>query len=741
MFRQLFTTLSVFLIVLMIPTTSSFAYDCGDVNCSGGESDISDIVRLIDYLYLSKDSLCFSLVADVNNSGGEPDISDIVRLIDFLYLTHNPLDCPKFKLSNKTIIIPPEDTTAIKSYNVNGTLVLDDSSIYAQEVIINDIIIGQDYLDATNGFLRKVNQKSLQGDVVILETSPATLMEAFEMMSISENYILQPYDLVSCNLYQGTAFIPNKNAETFNIELDVILYDHDGNSETTNDQIKLIGSYSFTASLFANIEIDKFVLKEFELGIETNEVSNLNILASIQYQFGSELEIDLAKFYLGAIPIGGVVWLVPTLTVEAHIHGDLSVTITTGISYTNQLRYGFGYENNMFYNISQGTKDFTYTPPNLKGEFNFEPGISLNASCLLYGVAGPYLSGKAGFHFQATLNADPCNPELTFNLESILYTVVGLECDVLSLDYNDQWVLYSYPIGEWLLPLISTSTIIIVPEPDSIDAQWSIEGPCDFYENGENVDTLASLNPGEYTVTWEPVFGWISPPIESKNLEFEDTTIFSGIYIETDSVTDIDGNVYQAVKIGNQWWMAKNLKVTHYRNGDPIQHVTNYDEWVGLSTGAYCEYDNDPTNVEIYGRLYNWFAVNDSRNIAPEGWHVPTDEEWKQLEVTLGMDPSEAGTTGWRGIDEGGKLKEQGTSHWWSPNSGATNEFGFTALPGGDGQGGVGYYFNQGVAAYFWTSTPYITWAWSRTILYDNSGIYRNWGAKNVGISIRCIKD
>ncbi|MCK4448089.1 MAG: fibrobacter succinogenes major paralogous domain-containing protein, partial [Candidatus Marinimicrobia bacterium] len=133
---------------------------------------------------------------------------------------------------------------------------------------------------------------------------------------------------------------------------------------------------------------------------------------------------------------------------------------------------------------------------------------------------------------------------------------------------------------------------------------------------------------------------------------------------ETGTVTDIDGNTYQTVKIGDQWWMAENLKVTHYRNGDPIPNVTDNTDWSNLTTGAYCNYDNNASYVTTYGRLYNWYTVNDSRYIAPSGWHVPTDEELKELEMYLGMSQSQADYTGYRGTDEGGKLKETGTTHW-----------------------------------------------------------------------------
>lgn len=150
---------------------------------------------------------------------------------------------------------------------------------------------------------------------------------------------------------------------------------------------------------------------------------------------------------------------------------------------------------------------------------------------------------------------------------------------------------------------------------------------------------------------------------------------------ETGTVTDIDGNVYQTIKIGNQWWMAENLKVTHYRNGNAIPNVTSYFSWRDLSSGAYCAYNNDNGNADAYGMIYNWYwyAVDDSRNIAPIGWHVPTDEEWKELEMYLGLSQTEADDTGYRGTDEGDKLKA--TTGWYN-NGNGTNESGFTALPG-----------------------------------------------------------
>ena len=195
-------------------------------------------------------------------------------------------------------------------------------------------------------------------------------------------------------------------------------------------------------------------------------------------------------------------------------------------------------------------------------------------------------------------------------------------------------------------------------------------------------------------------------------------------------LVDIDGNVYQTVQIGNQHWMAENLKVTHYRNGDPIPHLTSNSDWASTSLGAYCAYDNNEGNVETYGRLYNWYTVDDPRGLAPQGWHVPTDDEWQTLVDYLGGSSV-----------AGGKLKEAGTEHWNSPNTGATNESGFTALPGGY-RSSNGYYYYMGNFGYFWSSTEGSSdLAWSRRLDYNSSGVYRYDGRRLFGFSVRCLRD
>ena len=157
-------------------------------------------------------------------------------------------------------------------------------------------------------------------------------------------------------------------------------------------------------------------------------------------------------------------------------------------------------------------------------------------------------------------------------------------------------------------------------------------------------------------------------------------------------------------------------------------------------TGAYSFYDNDTEYGDTYGYIYNWFAISDSRGIAPEGWHVPTDEEWKELEMFLGMSQSTADDTGLRGTDEGGQLKTNGTSHWKSPNTGATNGSGFSALGSGN-RDNNGFHGSMGKITTFWSSDEEnVTHAWERCLIYNNAGVSRHNYFKQGGFSIRCIK-
>ena len=215
----------------------------------------------------------------------------------------------------------------------------------------------------------------------------------------------------------------------------------------------------------------------------------------------------------------------------------------------------------------------------------------------------------------------------------------------------------------------------------------------------------------------------------------------------TGTFTDIDGNSFQGVEIGNQCWMDRNLTVTHYPNGEVIPYITENTAWGDLaddnSADAYCYYNNLAGD---YGALYSYAAAiaddwtrdnevvingQGAQGICPDGWHLPTDAEWTQLTIFLGGESV-----------AGGKLKEAGLTHWVNPNSGATNASGFTALPGGLRGSYNGTFSSPGYDGYWWSATGYSSGsAWRRYLSYGSANVYRSYSNKSNGFSVRCVRD
>jgi uncharacterized protein (TIGR02145 family) len=189
-----------------------------------------------------------------------------------------------------------------------------------------------------------------------------------------------------------------------------------------------------------------------------------------------------------------------------------------------------------------------------------------------------------------------------------------------------------------------------------------------------------------------------------------------------------------SVMIGDQEWQTKNLDIDRFRNGDPIPHARTDEDWKAAGERgepAWCYYDNDAENGELYGKLYNWYAVNDARGLAPAGWHIPTDEEWTTLTNYLG------------GLEvAGGKMKATGTAYWSSTNTDATNESGFSALPGGYRFYDGSFYYISGYA-FFWSATEYGSfYAWSRNLYGFYGNVSRNCDISwSFGASVRCLRD
>ncbi len=220
--------------------------------------------------------------------------------------------------------------------------------------------------------------------------------------------------------------------------------------------------------------------------------------------------------------------------------------------------------------------------------------------------------------------------------------------------------------------------------------------------------------------------------MQQKNLILLVLTFFcirlTGLHAQ--AVKDIDGNVYPVITIGKQAWMAENLKTTKYNDGSPIPLITEDKAWKALKTPGYCWFDNNIENKDVYGALYNWYTV-DTKKLCPRGWHVPSASEWRIMISFLG-DINTAGD----------KLKESGSAHWKNSLSIVTNDFEFTALPGGFRlyTGGFPDYWNS--YAVWWSSTmcdEIQSWNWG--LYFSSSRVFRGCDTKQAGLSVRCIED
>ncbi|MGE0076726.1 MAG: fibrobacter succinogenes major paralogous domain-containing protein [Bacteroidales bacterium] len=226
------------------------------------------------------------------------------------------------------------------------------------------------------------------------------------------------------------------------------------------------------------------------------------------------------------------------------------------------------------------------------------------------------------------------------------------------------------------------------------------------------------------TVEYNTVYDTVKLDVAWDEIVFNENVTYG-------TMTDHEGNVYKTITVGSQTWMAENLRVTTYRNGDPIPNLENYDDWKATSEGAFCWLNNDPeTNMDIFGALYNWYSVMDERNIAPEGWHVPTTSEWFAL--TGGS--SSAGIA----------FKEVGTKHWKEPNDGVTNSTGMTILPAGCRNTGGSFvgFADYTYSAEFWTVNEVdVEYAYVKEFKYYDNYAGNVWSTKTSGHPVRLVKD
>ena len=314
------------------------------------------------------------------------------------------------------------------------------------------------------------------------------------------------------------------------------------------------------------------------------------------------------------------------------------------------------------------------------------------------------------------------------NQEGSNNTIIGYKAGASPMVHNKSGNIFiGYQAGYWetgnnklYIENSDASAPLIYGEFDNdlleINGKLNVTGDIQVNNSG-------NPNPAAGTIRWNE---------DTEDFEGYNGTTWKSLTVGAISASaciDYDGNAYPTFTIGNQVWMAENLRVMHYRNGDAIPNVTDDVAWSGLTSGAYCWYDNDQSANGKYGILYNWYAVDDSRSLCPEGWHVPTHTEWTTLTTYLG------GTS-----VAGGKMKS--TSNLWnSPNTDATNISNFSGLPGGI-RTYDGFFFSIGYYGYWWSSTEYSSdSAWFRELSYNNGFVNVYYYNKQDGFSVRCLRD
>lgn len=280
-------------------------------------------------------------------------------------------------------------------------------------------------------------------------------------------------------------------------------------------------------------------------------------------------------------------------------------------------------------------------------------------------------------------------------------------------------------------PVKSPQIIFIAPSSGRIGDTITVIG---IYFGSDRANSFLSFNKlkaNEY-ISWSETQIKLKIPADAVSGKLSATiNSVKSNEVEFKLIPTVD---YESVILDTQIWMKRNLDVDHYRNGDSIPEVRDSIEWANLTTGAWCNFNNDPAMGEIYGKLYNWYAVHDPRGLAPHGWHIASYLEWKRTNQYLGVSKA------------GGLLKASGLDYWKSPNAGATNETGFSALPGGwrssETKSGRMEFINLSLNSYFWTSTEETHWsAMFYYLTFDQIHLNYSHQRKETGLSVRCIKD
>jgi len=670
--------------------------------------------------------------------------------------------------------------------DTNTTALLSDSAQLAQGIYVfhqitrdtliidtSNIIIGT----TDEGYLRKViNVLQSTPDSLILQTDSATLEDVFVsgefyietgLYDSTQNRLLNR-GLRIMHLAKGVTVDQTRSGGFLWNFNNVTLYQNGPiNLSIPSGYVEFDPNFKFEFK-FKKRRVLKLAFYTNDALLATSVDLDLNVTQASQIldeEFTLASHIYIFGIVVGVVPV--IVVIKTDLKAYSTIDVDAAFSATTGYTNNNTLTVGLIYEYNnggwrKLFNLNKATN---LHPLIINGNVNLIQEVKLvpEVSVKFYGVAGPYFNIEGYEELLANLAI----PSVDFdaNLKVGLNANIGAEIGIFGYTlakYNKQ--LFGFNKELWNLPdqliMVSgnnqsgnsnqqLSNPVKVKVVDNLGNPWPFI-PVHFnITNGGGALSDASVmtdvngyaqttwtlgpNPGQNTLTANVVKA-DGTDIDGSPLQFDATATGTSSCPST-FVDCRDNNPYSAIQIGNQCWMAENLNYT--------------------TSNSWC-YSNNSVNCDIYGRLYTWYAVmageassnsvpSGVQGICPSGWHLPSDEEWKILEGEVdsqyGYPDQEWNGTGWRGADVGGNLKETGTTHWYSPNTGATNNSGFTALPAGRRSfSGSFYYLGNSTA--FWSSTEnYSSDAWLRSLHCSYADVYRYFNSKSRGFSVRCCKD
>lgn len=604
--------------------------------------------------------------------------------------------------------------------SLSNTLYFKKDMSQAMPVKKGDVIVSS----AGNGLLRKVSEVVVSGDSLIVKTTDASLTDAVNSGETSFSETLSEQKIAKVNyLKMGVVLDTSQMKSTentpLNYTIDIYL--------DADHKIHLTGGFSILTGLHGKVRIGYIPprINLFQLTYDINQNFDLSEdIELVDMEYDNHVKLASIDFLPIIAVISGVpVVLVPQLEITAGISSKVHCNVSSGINQQMDFTIGFKYEDHDWSTIKQMKKSFNFTPPQLNCNADARAYIKPQLNIKIYNVLAPYLYADLYVKIEAEISQNPW-----WNIYAGADMGVGIKAAILGkeiFDFNTNPPLISYEKLIASAPLVTDPLVAgFTASPTSGTVPLNVN----FTDQSTNSPTSWQWDFGDGGTSTEqnPLHtydnaGTFTVSLTATN-NYGSNTITNNSYITvsnggggTGTFTDPrDGQTYATVEIGNQTWFAENL---------------NYE------TSNSWTYDNDPANGDVYGRLYTWDAA---LTACPSGWHLPSDEEWKTLEMALGMSQSEADDTGLRGTDQGEQMK---STSGWHDNGNGTNSSGFNALPGGI-RGNTGSFGGLGYTGYWWSSTDNVgSSARDRYLTNYDGRVARGSYTKTVGISVRCIKN